>query len=475
MPDVSRVFPPSPNSLLFAAPRQAERADALSSVVGLLVSFRSCAMGDEVQQPNSQPVSNHRHGSLPVARAVPRLALSQPTFKASGLTTFRARRRQWDSQSPAELDFAQPASVPGRPPAAGSMPGETIGPVQATRMPERHSSSASRSDGPSAACDRSPLLPNPVTSSSSATATSSYVTAAPSVSSASAALSTASAKCSQAGPGTRFGYHSLGGTPANAKQPAAKVAAGTWLGPPAAAAAAARLARAVALCSLLLLLLGLLFGLLLGTGGDHTSQLAWPTPSLLPSHPALPFAWSPQPPPPPPPPSPLPSSPPPPPPSPSPSPPSPPTPPAAPRWFVDVWWHYSDKHEGGAEWTVRCQVHPTVQALALTAAFTLTYAPPSSHLHSPIRYLAPTLTPTRILPAAAAAAAARAPPGRGLWLRAPRRRALRRKLPPLPIPPLLPPTRGAHGAPGSKSSSRLRRRRRAPSAGAVHTHGAARR
>ena len=346
-------------------------------------------MGDEVQQPNSQPVSNHRHGSLPVARAVPRLALSQPTFKASGLTTFRARRRQWDSQSPAELDFAQPASVPGRPPAAGSMPGETIGPVQATRMPERHSSSASRSDGPSAACDSSPLLPNPVASSSSATATSSYVTAAPSVSSASAALSTASAKCAQAGPGTRFGYHSLGGTPANTEQPAAKVAAGTWLGPPAAAAAAARLARAVALCSLLLLLLGLLFGLLLGTGGDHTSQLAWPTPSLLPSHPALPFAWSPQPPPPPPPPSPLPSSPPPPPPSPSPSPPSPPTPPAAPRWFVDVWWHYSDKHEGGAEWTVRCLVHPTVQALALTAAFTLTYAPPSSHPHSPIRYLPP--------------------------------------------------------------------------------------
>ena len=251
-------------------------------------------MGDEVHQPNSQPVSNHRHGSLPVARAVPRLALSQPTFKASGLTTFRARRRQWDSQSPAELDFAQPASVPGRPPAAGSMPGETIGPVQATRMPERHSISASRSDGPSAACDSSPLLPNHVASSSSATATSSYVTAAPSVSAASAALSTASAKCSQAGPGTRFGYHSLGDTPANAKQPAAKAAAGTWLGPPAAAAAAARLARAVALCSLVLLLLGLLFGLLLGIGGDHTSQLAWPTPSLLPSHPAVPFAWSPQ-------------------------------------------------------------------------------------------------------------------------------------------------------------------------------------
>ena len=322
-------------------------------------------MGDEVQQPNSQPVSNHRHGSLPVARAVPRLELSQPTFKASGLTTFRARRRQWDSQSPAELDFAQPASVPGWPPAAGSMPGETIGPVQrATRMPERHSS---RSDGPSAACDSSPLLPNPIAASSSATATSSYVTA-PSVSSAAAALSTASAcfttttsvKCSQAGPGTRFGYHSLGGAPATANQPAAKIASGTWLGPPAAAAAAARLARtaaaAVALCSLLLLLLGLLFGLLLGTGGDHTSQLAWPTPSLLPSHAALPFAWSPQPPPPPPQPSPLPSSPPPPPPSPSPSPPSPPTPPAAPRWLVDVWWHYSDKHDGGAEWTVRCLV-----------------------------------------------------------------------------------------------------------------------
>ena len=393
-------------------------------------------MGEEAShQPSSPAALDHRHGSLPVARALPRLALGQRAFKASGLTTFRARRRHWDSQSPAELDFAQPASVPGRPPAVDvgcfgvnvGMPGEVIvleqqpvSPAQrAARMLERHSSSASMSpdrpsagiscesraealeiraaagrgphqaaasDGSSAACDSSPLLPNPTAASVVA---SSYVTVASSAaSSAAAALSaatasfsttTTSATCPPAGPGTPFGYHSLGGTPATAKKTAATTAAGTWLESTAAAAAAARLARAVALGSLLLLL----FGLLLGAVGDHAGQLVWPTPSLLPSHAASPFAWSPQPPQPPPPPSPPPSSPPPPPPSPSPSPPSPPAPPAAPPWLVDAWWYYSGKHEGDAEWTVRCLVYPTMHylpasasTLALPATYTLTFAPP---------------------------------------------------------------------------------------------------
>ena len=204
--------------------------DAPPRVLSAFLSFRPCAMGDEVHQPTSPSANDHRHGSLPVARALPRLALSQRAFKASGLTTFRARRRHWDSQNPAELDFAQPASVPGRPPAVdvGSsgvsvgMPGEIIVPEEqpvspaqrAARMLERHSSSASmspnaRSDrlsagigcenesscssrrsmeaaleiraaagggpyqpaasGPSTSCDSSPLLLNPIAASSAAT------------------------------------------------------------------------------------------------------------------------------------------------------------------------------------------------------------------------------------------------------------------------------------------------------------------
>jgi len=475
------------------------------------------AMGEEVHQSFRPSANDHRQGSLPVARAVPRLELSQRTFKASGLTTFRARRRHWDSQNPAEHDFAQPASVPGRPPAVEGMPGEiieqqSVSPAQrAARMLERHSSSASMSpdarpdrlstgigcdnesscssrqsmeaaleiratagrgpyqpDGPSAACDSSPLLLNPIAASAAA-ATSSYVTAAsPAAFSAAAALSVATASFSTtttsasrlpAGPGTPFGYHSLGGTPATEGNTATKTATGTWLGSAAAAAAAARLARAVALGSLLLLLLGLL----LSAVGDHAGRLVWPTPSLLPSHAASPFAWSPQPPPPPPSPSPLPSSPPPPQPSPSPSPPSPPTPPSAPPWLVGAWWYYSGKHEGDEEWTVRCPVHPTVQGQAPSPSlptFTLTFAPPYPTLTPP------TLTPTPTLPAAAAAAAARPPLGFGLRLRAARHRALRRELPPLLITPLLPPVRRVHTR---------RRRRRAPSAGAVHTHGTARR
>lgn len=53
-------------------------------------------------------VHHHRQGPLPATQALPQLELSQQRVsKASGLATFEARRRYWDSQNAAGSGVAE--------------------------------------------------------------------------------------------------------------------------------------------------------------------------------------------------------------------------------------------------------------------------------------------------------------------------------------------------------------------------------
>ena len=66
-------------------------------------------------------------GAMPEARALPPLQLGGQSFRPSGLATFRARRKLWETQSAAltadekerDPDAAQSSAAPGRRPIVG--------------------------------------------------------------------------------------------------------------------------------------------------------------------------------------------------------------------------------------------------------------------------------------------------------------------------------------------------------------------